>query len=370
MTNNTSSLDTASPSSGPRVKYAVGLSGGVDSSVAALLLKERGCDVVGLTMKLWRGTYRGGANDACYGPGEAEDIERASGLAKSLGIEYRVLDCAEAYERAIVGMFREISLRGETPNPCVFCNAALKFGLLPRLAREAGVEFDRFATGHYARIVRCGDRLAVARAADEKKDQSYFLYRLSQAQLAGVEFPLGGMTKADVRRIAAEHSLAAADKADSQDFYSGDKNELIGAEPKDGEIVDMSGRVLGRHRGFWNYTVGQRKGLGAFGPKPLYVVRLDACRNQVVLGTREEAYSREFRVGDMNWMALAPTSERFSAFVKIRSTGAPVGPVEFEDGTCRASGDGLFGVAPGQSAVFYDAGGTILCGGVIRPQKS
>lgn len=348
------------------MRVAVGLSGGVDSSVAALLLKERGFDVVGLTMKLWRGTFAGGTRDACYGPGEAEDIERAEALAKSLGIEYRVIDCAEAYEKAIVAMFRDISLKGETPNPCVFCNAAMKFGLLPRLAREAGVEFDRFATGHYARIVRVGGRFAVRRAVDEKKDQSYFLYRLSQEQLSQVEFPLGGMTKREVRAIAAEHSLAAADKADSQDFYSGDKNELIGEKPREGNIVDMSGRVLGRHCGYWNYTVGQRKGLGAFGPKPLYVVRLDACRNEVVLGTREEAHSAEFRVGNMNWMALEPTGERISACVKIRSTGAPLGPVEFEDGLCRAPGEGLFGVAPGQSAVFYDADGTILCGGVIR----
>jgi len=350
------------------VKVAVGLSGGVDSSVAALLLKERGHEVVGLTMKLWRGTYRGGARDACYGPGEAEDIERAAELARTLGIGYRVVDCSEAYEKAIVALFRETSLRGETPNPCVFCNPALKFGLLPRLAREAGVEFDRYATGHYARIAEVGGRLAVRRAADEKKDQSYFLYRLSQGQLSQVEFPLGGMTKADVRRIAAERALAAADKADSQDFYSGDRNELIGEEPREGEIVDVSGRVLGRHPGYWNFTVGQRRGIGAFGPRPLYVVRLDACRNRVVLGTREEALSREFTVDSVNWMGIGPTKETVRAFVKIRSTGAPVGLVEFTDGVCRAPGEGLFGVAPGQSAVFYGADGAILFGGVIRPR--
>ncbi len=348
------------------MKYAIGLSGGVDSSVAALLLKERGDEVVGITMKLWSGKFKGGDRDACYGPGEVQDIARAEELARSLGIEYRVLDCSAAYEKAIVGMFREISLRGETPNPCVFCNAALKFGLLPRLAREGGVEFDRFATGHYARIVDVGGRLAVKRAVDEKKDQSYFLYRLSQEQLSGVEFPLGSLAKSEVRRIAAERGLSAADKADSQDFYSGDKSELIGAEPKEGDIVDVSGKVLGRHSGYWNYTVGQRKGIGAFGPKPMYVVRLDACRNQVVLGTREEAYTREFGVENMNWMAAAPTKDPIEAFVKIRSTGAPVGPVTLEGGICRAPGDGLFGVAPGQSAVFYGADGVILCGGVIR----
>ncbi len=348
------------------MKYAIGLSGGVDSSVAALLLKERGEEVVGITMKLWSGKFKGGERDACYGPGEAEDIDRAEELAHSLGIEHKVLDCSAAYEKAIVGMFREISLKGETPNPCVFCNAAMKFGLLPRLAREGGVEFDRFATGHYARIEKVGERLAVRRAVDEKKDQSYFLYRLSQEQLAGVEFPLGAMTKDEVRRIAAERGLSAADKADSQDFYSGDKSELIGEAPKEGDIVDVSGKVIGKHSGYWNYTVGQRKGLGAFGPNPMYVVRLDACRNQVVLGTREEAYTKEFRVENMNWMALVPTTERIDANVKIRSTGAPVGPVEFQDGVCRAPGDGLFGVAPGQSAVFYDVDGRILCGGVIR----
>ncbi len=348
------------------MRYAIGLSGGVDSSVAALLLKERGEEVVGITMKLWSGKFKGGERDACYGPGEAEDIERAEELARSLGIEHRVLDCSAAYERAIVGMFREISLKGETPNPCVFCNAAMKFGLLPRLAREGGIEFDRFATGHYARIVKVGDRLAARRAVDEKKDQSYFLYRLSQQQLSEVEFPLGGMTKEEVRRIAAERGLSAADKADSQDFYSGDKSELIGEAPREGDIVDVSGKVIGRHAGYWNYTVGQRKGLGAFGPNPMYVVRLDACRNQVVLGTRAEAYTKEFRVDNMNWMALAPTKGCFEAKVKIRSTGAPAGPVEFEDGVCHAPGDGLFGVAPGQSAVFYDDDGIILCGGVIR----
>jgi len=347
------------------MKIAVGLSGGVDSSVATLLLKEQGHDVTGITMKLWRGTFQGGTKDACFGPCEEQDIERAANLAGALGIPYRVLDCSGEYEKAIIGMFRSISLDGKTPNPCVFCNAAFKFGLLPRLARDSGVEFERFATGHYAQIVSAGDRLAIRRAVDEKKDQSYFLYRLSQQQLVGIVFPLGAYTKQEVRAIAAKHALATADKADSQDFYSGDKAELIGEAPREGEIVDVSGKVLGKHNGYWNYTVGQRKGLGAFGPKPLYVVRLDACCNRVVLGLREEAYVNSFRVENMQWMAKAPTEEPFEAYVKIRSTGAPLGPVVFENGECRAPGEGLFGVAPGQSAVFYDGGGTILCGGVI-----
>lgn len=168
-----------------------------------------------------------------------------------------------------------------------------------------------------------------------------------------------------MRQIAAAHGLAAADKADSQDFYSGEKDELIGAPPKAGEIVDLAGRVLGRHTGYWNFTVGQRKGLGAFGPDPLYVVRLDACRNRVVVGRRAEAFVKAFTVADLHWMAQAPTEAPFSALVKVRSTGDPLGPVVFEKGTCRVEGEGLFGVAPGQSAVFYDETGTIRCGGVI-----
>lgn len=349
------------------MKIAVGLSGGVDSSVAALLLKEAGHEVTGVTMKLWRnGRYRGGERDACYGPHEAEDIDRASDLAHSLGIAYHVFDCSEEYERAIVGYFRETSLKGLTPNPCVMCNAAMKFGLLPQMARKDGLAFDRFATGHYARIVRTdGGRLAVCRAVDTKKDQSYFLYRLSQEQLAEIMFPLGDLTKTEVRKIAAEHGLVTADRMDSQDFYSGDKDELIGAVDREGDIVDLAGKVLGRHNGFWHFTVGQRKGIGVFGPEPHYVIRLDACHNRVVVGNRSEAFTREFPVVDLKWMGLAERPDPIVCKVKIRSTGEPVGPVTLRHGICTADGEGLFGVAPGQSAVFYDDDGRIVCGGII-----
>lgn len=349
------------------MKIAVGLSGGVDSSVAALMLKEQGHEVVGVTMKLWRGTYRGGDKRACYGPCESQNIERARAIAQELGIGYQVFDCSEAYERAVVDYFRETSLAGCTPNPCVMCNAAMKFGLLPKLCREGGFGFDRFATGHYARIIKVGDRFAVQRAADEKKDQSYFLYRLTQDQLASALFPLGAMTKVEVRTLAGKYGLTTAERADSQDFYTGDKNELIGAEPRTGEIVDLEGRVLGHHEGFWNFTIGQRKGFGfSLGHETHYVIKLDAEKNQVVVGVRSQAFMPEFRVGDMHWMAHAPTEEPFMAYVKVRSTGVPMGPVTFENGVCRAEGDGIFGVAPGQSAVFYDGNGIIQCGGVIQ----
>ena len=328
------------------MKVAVGLSGGVDSSVAALMLKDAGHEVVGVTMKLWReGRYQGGTRDACFGAGEELDIAQAAALAERLGIEYRVLDCADAYERDVLDYFRETSLSGRTPNPCVFCNARMKFGLLPRLARESGLDFEAFATGHYARIVR--------------------LYRLSQEQLAHTFFPLGEHTKDEVRAFARAHGLGMADKPDSQDFYSGDRNELLGVADREGEVVDLAGRVLGRHRGYWHYTIGQRKGLGIAAPEPLYVVRVDACRNRVVLGGKDALCVRSFRVDEMNWMAQAETDAPLACRVKIRSTGAPRGPVTFQNGVCTAP-EGLAGVAPGQSAVFYGADGEILCGGVIQ----
>ena len=353
-----------------RMRIAVGLSGGVDSSVAALLLKRAGHDVVGVTMRLWKeGRYKGGARDACFGPGEADDIATAAAFAEKIGIPHHVIDCADAYEREIVSYFREASRAGLTPNPCVICNARIKFGLLPELAASAGIAFDRFATGHYARITERGGRFALLRAADVRKDQSYFLYRLSQAQLARQMFPLGGMEKSEVRRLATEAGLAAADRPDSQDFYSGDKDELIGAADRPGDVVTTDGRRVARHNGFWHFTVGQRKGLGLPGGEPpYYVVRIDACRNEVVVGRRDELVRTEFRVADVQWSSLAPTVEPFQCSVKIRSTGEPLGGATFEPdgaggGVCRRA-EGLVGVAPGQSAVFYD-GDAVLCGGVM-----
>ena len=343
------------------MKIAVGLSGGVDSSVVAALLKAQGHEVVGVTMKLWReGRYRGGEKDACFGPGEAEDIARAEALCRRLGLAYHVFDCADAYERVVLEYFRSEYLAGKTPNPCVRCNAFLKFGVLPQLARESGIGFDKFATGHYARLREENGVFHLLRGVDEKKDQSYFLYRLTQAQLKHLLFPLGAYRKSEVRELAARFGLEVKDKPDSQDFYSGDHTELLNASPRQGNIVDAAGNVLGTHEGFWHYTIGQRKGLGIAAKHPLYVLNIDACRNEVVVGGADEAFSRELTLDECSW--IAGEAPRGEVQVKIRSA-AERQTAFFEDNVLRFP-EGVFAAAPGQSAVLY-RGDETLGGGII-----
>ena len=356
----------------------VGLSGGVDSTVTALLLREQGHSVLGATMMLWDGRYRGGPRDACFGPGEREDAAAAEAFCRRFGIPHVRLDRAALYDREVVSPWRQGFLRGLTPNPCVLCNPLLKF-TIPDAAREAGVSFDAFATGHYARTDGDGPggRRRLLRAAEHARDQSYFLHRLSQSQLAGVLFPLGGMRKADVRAFAREHGLLeVAAKPDSQDFYSGDRNELIGEEDRPGDIVDLDGRVVGRHTGHWKVTIGQRKGVGLSGGtgEPLYVVAVDACRNRVVVGPRPAVVRHSLVAESPNWVSVPPPEPgaRFGCSLKVRSAGEPVEGCEAEalpDGSFRVEFPaGIAGVAPGQSAVLYD-GEVLLGGGFIREAR-
>ena len=342
------------------MKIAVGLSGGVDSSVAAALLKSQGHEVVGVTMKLWReGRYRGGDKDACFGPGEAEDIERAAALCRKLNIAHHVFDCSEEYEKVVLEYFRTEYLAGKTPNPCVRCNAFMKFGVLPQLARKSGVSFDKFATGHYARLREEASVFHLLCGADEKKDQSYFLYRLKQSQLKNLLFPLGEYRKSEVRELAARYGLEVKDKPDSQDFYSGDHTELLNTPPKVGNIVDTSGKVLCTHNGFWNYTIGQRKGLGIAAKEPLYVLDINPCRNEVVVGSAADTLRHELTLADCTWIVAEPDGE---VLAKVRSASKML-PARYERGKLHFP-DGVFAAAKGQSSVLY-RDGEVLGGGII-----
>jgi tRNA-specific 2-thiouridylase len=353
------------------MKIAVGMSGGVDSSVAALVLAREGHEVAGLFMRLWPGPEAAaGAKSACYGPDEAADIRAAGDVCARLGIPLTVLDCSGDYEDAVLRFVRESYAAGTTPNPCVRCNRLVKFGALPEAARAAGLRFDRFATGHYARVERDEKlgRFLLKRGLDKAKDQSYFLYRLSQAQLSRSLFPLGGLTKSRVRDLAREAGLPVHARRESQDFYAGDLSDLVGPGAGPGDIVDREGRVLGRHRGLTRYTIGQRKGLGIAWPVPLYVVGLDVKGNQLVVGPESETLGRIAIVRDCVWGPFEELTAPAEVAVKVRSGSRPVparvSPLEGGEARCEMA-EPVPAIAPGQSAVFYD-GDTVVGGGIIQ----
>ena len=337
---------------GDSVKIALGLSGGVDSAVAVALLLERGFEVVGVTMTLGRAD-------------EELSLAAAREAAARLGIGLHVFDLSREWRAGVLDYLRSTYLAGRTPNPCVRCNETVKFGLLPCFAFER-LGCTHFATGHYARLAAENGGVRLFRGADRAKDQSYFLYRVPQAVLARTVFPLGALTKAEVRERARSLGLAAADRGDSQDFCGGDPMVVVAEGDRVGNIVTAEGKVLGRHRGFWHYTVGKRKGLGIGGGIPYFVTALRPETNEVVVGYREAAVTRAFEVGDFVAFPKWGSCQE-GLGVKVRSGGEPHGPcrVEPTQGGVRVTcPDGILGVAPGQSAVFYD-GDEIVGGGVI-----
>lgn len=351
------------------MKILVGLSGGVDSSVAALLLKQQGHEVIGATMSIWGKdgmAAKSGHKNACYGPDEKEDIEEARKIAKQLDIPYYVFDCVEQYEQIVLENFKSEYLKGRTPNPCIWCNALVKFGVLPHIAKLNGIEFDKFATGHYAQIDESNGRFLLKRGIAPQKDQSYFLYRLKQEQLKNIILPLGGYTKVQIREIAKANNLEVAEKPDSQDFYDGDYNELLGIKEQEGNIIDTQGKILGKHKGIWNYTIGQRKGIGIASTEPLYVLELRKDTNEVVIGSADKTFKKNLTAINLNWIGLENLTEKIHATAKIRSTQSPV------DVTLTPAGEKVDvefdelqkSIAIGQSVVFYNRE-IVLGGGVI-----
>lgn len=359
---------------------AVGMSGGVDSSVAAWILMQQGYRVIGLTMSIWDGTVAmpDEGISGCFGPGEVRDIEAAKAVANRLGIPHHVIPLAPEYAAEVLTYFREEYRAGRTPNPCVRCNRSMKFALLLERARAMGIAFDRFATGHYARVEQdaAGGRWLLRRAVDSAKDQSYFLSRLTQDQLAHVLFPLGALTKEKVKAMALEAGWSdIAGKAESQDFIESRHYGVLFDERDSapGPITDTADRVLGRHQGIVHYTVGQRKGLGIGGTgEPLYVTRIDACSNTVVVGGYQDLFSARLVAADLNWIGRPGfPGEPLRVTVKIRQqhreAAATLRPLE-RDGMSAAEitfDEPQMSVTPGQAAVFYE-GDSVSGSGIIQ----
>jgi tRNA-specific 2-thiouridylase len=324
-------------------------------------------------MALWDGKKlpsSSGGKHACYGPDEEEEIREARDVAEILQIPFEVLDCSAEYKRSVLDYFRNEYYEGRTPNPCIRCNQLIKFGLLPETAEKRGFAYDYFATGHYARVEKdpLSGRFILRKGVDRKKDQTYFIYRLTQAQLSKTLLPVGTFHKTRIKEIAREAGLPSFDKEESQDFYSGNYKDLLDHEPLPGEIRLSNGKVVGTHEGIWNYTIGQRKGLGIAWSEPLYVIRLEKDTNEVIVGTRDETLNTSFFVNDLSWIALSSLDKPMNVGMKIRSAQKD------QDALIEPSGGGMVkatffhpndSITPGQSAVFYDED-IVLGGGVIK----
>ena len=350
-----------------KARVVVGMSGGVDSATTAYLLKEAGYEVVGVTMKTWTGE-----DSRCC------EMSDARAMALRMGISHYARGAAAEFERCVARPFIDEYLSGRTPNPCVECNRHVKWAALLAAADELGAAY--VATGHYARTARLANgRCAIQRAASLRKDQSYVLYKLTQEQLARTLLPLGGYEKDEVRAIAARAGLAAAEKPDSQEICfvtEGSYADYIEREADEalsppGNFVDAEGNVLGTHKGITHYTVGQRKGLGLALGAPAYVTKIDAEKNEVVIGGEPSLYRSSILCDDLHFMSVGDVGrgEKVRAFVKIRYNH------KGEMATLERTGDDTLSVVfdnpvraatPGQSAVFYDEDGYIIGGGKIR----
>lgn len=349
-------------------RVVVGLSGGVDSSVAAAILHHQGYEVVGLTLWLMKGK-----GQCC-----SEGMVDAARICEQLGIPHHIVDTRDVFQANIVDYLVAGYSDGITPLPCSQCNRAVKFGPMLNYAREQ-LGIDKIATGHYARISydRETGRHQLRRAVDLNKDQSYFLYDLTQDLLAGTVFPLGETHKTETRQIAAEFGLKTATKPESMDLClvesNGSMREFLDKyiAPKKGDIVDQTGKVLGQHDGIHHYTIGQRRGIGVAAAEPLYVIALDAVMNRVIVGNRDSANQTECTVQRVNWVSIAQPTAPIRAEVQIRyrSLATPVTVIPLENSRVKLVFDEpQFSITPGQAAVWYD-GDIVLGGGIIERQN-
>lgn len=371
------------------MRIAVAMSGGVDSSAAAALLKEQGHDLVGFTMQLWN-QRRGISVDENGDPLPSrccslDDVYDARRVAEELGFPFYVLNLEREFERDVVEPFVASYLKGETPIPCVSCNSRLKFASLDRLAASLGCE--KVATGHYARVAYddAAKRYQLFRGRNLQKDQSYFLWELTQDQLSRSLFPLGEMSKPEVRDVARQSNLAIAEKAESQEIcfvpdgnYSGFIDRYLAAEgateqlPGAGDIVDSGGAVVGSHTGIHRYTIGQRRGIGIAGERPLYVLDIDANKNQVTVGEAEDLLTSEFTAAGVNWIAHENPDYAVQANVRIRyrHQEAPATIKPLANNRAKV----LFtepqrAITPGQATVFYDGDEVIGGGWIVKASR-
>ena len=340
-------------------KVVLGMSGGVDSSVAAFLLKEQGYEVVGVTLQIWK-------NDQDLA------IVDAKKVSDKLGIEHRVLDVRENFKKKIVDYFTKEYLAGKTPNPCVVCNHEIKFGDLLDYALEIGADF--VATGHYARVEKVDERFLLKKSKSLAKDQSYPLYHLTQKQLFHALFPLANYEKDEIRKIAKDADLEVADKGDSQDIcfvrdqnYAAFIEEETGVKANVGNFIDKDGKVLGQHRGLYHYTIGQRKGLGIATGKPVFVSKIDIVKNEITLGDEKDILSKSLVAEKVNFIPFDKLDSEIKVTAKIRygSSEAEAILKPLEDNKVEVIfSESQRAVTKGQSVVFYQ-GDVVVGGGII-----